>query len=45
MKRVVIMSINVIRPFFVPESKDNVTRKDFVYIHIRARKRKKERIR
>lgn len=34
-----------VRSFRVLESKDNVTRKDFVYIHVRAVKRKRDGMR
>lgn len=40
-----MISVNVIRSFFVPERKDNVTRKDCLYIHIRAGNRKRDRVR
>lgn len=41
-QRVVILFGSVIRSLFVPETKDNVTKKDFVHIYIRAETGKRE---
>lgn len=45
MNRVLTIFRNVIRSLFVPESKDNVTKKDCVYIYIKAGMRKKHGMR